>query len=123
MLKVAVETAVPLLTKLFNVLFDQGVYPEEWSKAVIVPIFKTGKENITDSYKGISLLSLISKCYTSVLNKRLVTWAEENGKLSVAQAGFRQGYSTTDHIFTLNAIVEKKAYLKEEVNYIRVSWI
>ena len=107
MLKVAGETAVQFLTKLFNVLFDQGVYPEEWSKAIIVPIFKKGKENITDNYRGISLLSLISKCYTSVLNKRLVTWAEENGKLSEAQAGFRKGYSTTDHIFTLNAIVEK----------------
>ena len=119
MLKVAGETAVQVLIKLFNVLFDQGVYPEEWSKAIIVPIFKKGKENITDifkkgkenitdNYRGISLLSLISKCYTSVLNKRLVTCAEENGKLSEAQAGFRQGYSTTDHIFTLNAIVEKK---------------
>ena len=32
MLKVAGETAVQFLTKLFNVIFDQGVYPEEWSK-------------------------------------------------------------------------------------------
>ena len=64
MLKVAGETAVQFLTKLFNVLFDQGVYPaEEWPKAIIVPIFKKGKENITDNYRGISLLSLISKCY------------------------------------------------------------
>ena len=100
MLKVAGETAVQFLTKLFNVLFDQGVYPEEWSKAIIVLIFKKGKENITDNYRGISLLSLVSKCYTSVLNKRLVTWAEQNG--------FREGYSTTDHIFTLNAIIVKK---------------
>ena len=43
MLKVAGETAVQFLTKLFSVLFDQGVYPEEWSKAIIVPIFKKGK--------------------------------------------------------------------------------
>ena len=28
-------------------------------------------------------------------------------RLSEAQAGFRWGYSTTDHIFTLSAIVEK----------------
>ena len=68
MLKVAGETAVQFLTKLFNVLFDQGVYPEEWSKAIIVPILKKGKENITDNYRGISFLILISKCYTSVLN-------------------------------------------------------
>ena len=107
MLKVAGETAVQFHTKLFNVLFDEGVYPEEWSKAIIVPISKKGSENITNNYRGISLLSLLSKYYTSGLNKRLVTWAEENGRLSEAQAGFRQSYSMTDHIFTLNTIVEK----------------
>ena len=110
MLKVAGEAAVQLLTKVFNVPFDQGVYPEEWSKAIIVPIFKKGSDNITDSYRGIPLLCLISKCYTSVLNKRLVTWAEENGKLLEAQAGFRQGYSTIDHTFTLNAVLEESLF-------------
>ena len=110
MLKVAGEAAVQLLTKVFNVPFDQGVYPEEWSKAIIVPIFKKGSENITDSYRGIPVLRLISKCYTSVLNKRLVTWAEENGKLLEAQAGFRQGYSTIDLTFTLNAVLEKSLF-------------
>ena len=69
-LKVAGETAVQLLTKLFNVLFDEGVYPEEWSKAIIVPIFKKGSENIIDNYRGIPLLRLISKCYTSVLKTK-----------------------------------------------------
>ena len=98
------------LTKLFNVPFDEGVYLEEWSKAIVVPIFKKGSENIIDNYRGIPLLSLISKCYTSVLNKRLVTCAEENEKLSEAQTGFRQGYSTTDHIFTLNAVLEKSLF-------------
>ena len=78
MLKVAGDTAVHFLTKLFNALFDEGMYPEEWSKAIIVPIFKKGDKGITDNYRGISLLCLISKCYTSVLNKRLVAWVEEN---------------------------------------------
>ena len=107
MIKNAGDLAVKFLTKLFNRLFDEGIYPEEWCKAIVVPIFKKGDKNITDNYRGVSLLSLISKCYTSVLNSRLVTWAEENNKLTEAQAGFRRGYSTSDHIFTLNAIVEK----------------
>ena len=110
MLKLAGDTAVRFLTKLFSAVFDEGVYPEEWSKAIIIPIFKKGNKNNTYNYRGISVLSLFSKCYTSVLNKRLVSRAEGNDKLSVAQAGFRQGYSTTDSIVTLNAIVEKKAY-------------
>lgn len=32
---------------------------------------------------------------------------EENNKITEAQAGFCHGYSTSDHIFTLYAIVEK----------------
>ena len=88
------------------------MYLEEWSKAIIIPIFKKGNINNTDQNREISLLSLISKCYTSVLDKRLVSWAEENGKFSDTQAGFRQGLSvemlstTTNHIFTLKDIVE-----------------
>ena len=95
MLKLAGDTAVQFLTKLFSAVFDEGLYPEEGWKAIIIPIFKKGNKNNTDNYRGISLLSLISKCYTSVLNKRLLSWAEENDKMSDAQAGFRQGYSTT----------------------------
>ena len=110
MLKLAGDTAVQFLKKLFSAVFDEGLCPEQWPMAIIIPLFKKGNKNNTDNYRGISLLSFISKCYTSVLNKRLVSWAEENDKSSDAQAGFRQGYSTTGHIDTLNAIVEIKSY-------------
>ena len=65
------------------------------------------RQNNIDIYREISLHSLSSNCYTSVLGKRLAWWAEENDKLSDAQAGFRQGHSTTSHIFTLSVTVEK----------------
>lgn len=107
MLKLVDKSAVRFFTKLFNILFDQGIYPDEWTKAIIVPLFKKGDPNSTTNYRGVSLLSLASKCYTSVLNKRLVKWAEENKKITESQAGFRRGYSTMDHIFTLKAIVDK----------------
>ena len=51
------------------------------------------------------MLSIISECYTSILNKRLYAWFED--KIAEEQAGFRQNYSTVDHIFVLNAIVQK----------------
>lgn len=107
MLKLTGNVSIGFMTKLFNVIFDEGIYPDEWSKAIIVPIFKKGDKNETNNYRGVSLLSLVSKCYTAVLNKRLVNWIDVNEKLTEAQAGFRKGYSTFDHIFTLNAIVEK----------------
>ena len=33
---------------------------------------------------------------------------KKNTVFTEAQAGFRKGYSTTDHIFTLHAIIEKQ---------------
>ena len=54
------------------------------------------------------MLSSLSMVYTSILNARLTEWVEENTLLTQAQAGFRKGYSTTGHIVTLHAIIEKQ---------------
>ena len=48
------------------------------------------------------------KLYSYILNKRLTQWIEDNKMLNEAQAGFRQGYSTIDHVFTLLALVQKR---------------
>ena len=96
-----------ILTKLFNVIFERGLYPQAWSKAIIIPVYKKGDPENVDNYRGVSLLSIISKCYTTVLNSRLYTWLESNDTISESQAGFRKEYSTVDHIFTLYATIQK----------------
>ena len=57
--------------------------------------------NDPGNYKGISLLSILSKVYTHIINSRL-TWAESNFVLTDAQTGIRKGRSTVDRIFTLH---------------------
>ena len=101
MLKTAGEIVVGFLTKLFNQVFNSGIYPDKWREAIIVPVFKKGNRDSPNNYRGISLLSLIAKCYTNILNARLYSWLEDNKKITDTQAGFRKGYSTSDHIFTL----------------------
>ena len=54
------------------------------------------------------LLSIVSKVFTAILNKRLYAWAENEEKISKEQAGFCKGYSTIDHIFTLITMVKSK---------------
>ena len=54
-----------------------NVFPSDWCKSVIIPLFKKGDDKIPDNYRGISLLSIVSKVFTAVLNKRLYTWAEK----------------------------------------------
>ena len=39
-----------------------------WTKAIIVSIHKKGDTIVRDNYRGLSLLSLIGNCYTTILN-------------------------------------------------------
>ena len=80
LLKKSQETVVSFLTSCFNHLFNNSLLPEQWAKALLVPIHKKGSINDPDNYRGISLLSIFSKCYTYI-NKRLEVWAESQGKL------------------------------------------
>ena len=109
-LKAAEIQIVPFLTKLFNRIYDSGQYPESWTKSVIVPLLKKGDASNPENYRGISLLSIISKLFTYILNQRLYNWAEAEGKISAEQAGFRKDYSTVDHIFTLMSMIKKCLY-------------
>ena len=106
--KYAGDLLLPFLSKFFNYIFDNGYFPNEWCVAIIQPLFKKGDPNITDNYRGISLLNICSKIYTSILNKRLQLWVSENNLIGEEQAGFREDHSTMDHIFTLMASVQKQ---------------
>ena len=98
---------VPMLCVLFNKLLVKGVFPQEWCTAVIVPIHKSGDKDDPDNYRGISLLTCISKIFTKVLSNRLVNWASVNSMINDTQAGFVKNKSTIDHIFVLQTLVTK----------------
>ena len=54
----------------FNKIFSKGRCPEQWTRSVIVPLFKKGDKDIPNNYRGISLLSVATKCYTTVLRNK-----------------------------------------------------
>ena len=64
MLKAGGHGIICFLTRLFNVIFDSGSYPDEWAKTILVLIFKKGNADLPDNYRGVSVLSIISKCFT-----------------------------------------------------------
>ena len=73
----------------------------------MVPIYKKNDPDDVNNYRGISLVSCLSKIFTGILNKRLNDWVENNNIVSDAQFGFRRGRSTVDAIFVLNSIIQK----------------
>ena len=101
LLQTAGNRILPFITKLMNKAFQVGYFPLNWATAIVTPLYKKGDKDLEDNYRGISLLNIPSKILTAILNKRLYNWAEEKGKISTEQAGFRRNYSTIDHIYTL----------------------
>ena len=72
-----------------------------------MPNTQKGNVNDPNNYRGISLIDVLNKIFTGILNDRIYKYSTENDILEEAQAGFRKGYSTTDNIFTLQAMVQK----------------
>ena len=47
---------------------------------LLKPIYKRGDVKSPSNYRGITLLPIMSKIMTSILNDRLLEWAESNMK-------------------------------------------
>jgi exonuclease III len=98
---------ISVYVKLFNIVLDTGIIPSDWTLGLIKPIYKNkGSKNDPDNYRGITILSCFGKLFTALINKRLVKFLEDTGHIGPEQAGFRKGYSTVDHIFTLHGLIQ-----------------
>ena len=101
-LKFSKTKMLTAFTKLFNIVFSSGCIPTDWSHGIISPIYK----NKNDNYRGITILSCFGKLFTAVLNNRHNNYLENVNILDEEQAGFRKGYSTTDHIFNMKCLID-----------------
>lgn len=98
---------LPVYKKLFNVIFDSGIVPDEWLIGIVKPIYKNkGDPTKPENYRPITLLSCLGKLFTSILSTRLEAYANEINIISESQTGFRKGYSTLDHALTLQFLSE-----------------
>ena len=96
---------LPLLLRLFNVMFSKGYFPESWSEGLILPLHKKGSVDSVENYRGVTLLSVISKLFTRILNNRLSYWAEDKSVYIEAQGGFRSKMGTIDSMFVLDNVI------------------
>ena len=99
--------------KLIFSIVNKEELPEEWKESVIVPIYKKGDETNCSNDRGISLLLTMYKILSNILLSRLTPYAEEI--IGDHQCGF-QCSSTTDHIFCIRQILEKKWEYNEAVH-------
>ena len=103
----SINLILPIIHKVFNRPFSRGEFPEEWCDSIIIPLHKKGSLNDPANYRGISLLGIFGKIYTSVLNRRVTFYANLYNKISESHAGFRENHSTVDNAFVLQSLINK----------------
>lgn len=113
------KALVEPLTKLFNIIIETGVVPKQWGTSEIIILYKKGEKSDINNYRPISLSANIGKLFCKILKNRLYPILMMHQP--VEQAGFRQGYSTLDHVHSINQLIEKcKEYGMGSAFY---SWI
>ena len=99
------EPVLKYLTKTFNEILTTTQIPPTWDEAKVIIIYKKGDPGDIKNYRPISLLSHSYKLFTRLLQTRMENILDQNQPRD--QAGFRRKFSTIDHIYTLNQIIEK----------------
>lgn len=89
-----------------NMCWKNCSVPMEWNTAKVISLFKKGNRNDTGNYRGITLLDAGYKIYGKILNQRLQAIADV--VISEEQSGFRKGRSSSDNIFIMRQIIEKR---------------
>ncbi len=78
-----------------------------WLKAVITPIPKRSNKdsNVPLNYKGISILSFVSKVFSGINNARVMNYCELCDLLVDEQCGRKKNRSCVDQLFTVTSLV------------------
>ena len=95
-IKLGEPIVLTYLTNIFNNILKTKQIPDSWHEAKIVILFKKGDAKDTKNYRPISLQSHSYKIFTRLLQTRIERTLDKNQPRE--QAGFRKGYSTTDHL-------------------------
>src|SRR5277367_5522719 len=93
------------IAKLFTNCLSKHKTPEAWDNAIIILLHKKGDIKDINNYRPISLLSHMSKLFGKVIKNRIEKQLDFNQ--AGEQAGFRSGFSTTNHLQVITQLIEK----------------
>ena len=114
LLKHLPRISLQTLLNIFNRIWEEGTFPESWTKATIIPIPKPNKDHTNPTnYRPIALTSCLCKTMERMINNRLNFYLESNNIISEHQSGFRKKRSTADQLVRLESYI-RNAFVKKQ---------
>ena len=92
---------------LFNSSLSNGIVPDSFKIAKIIPIHKKGSIMSLNNYRPISLLSVFIKLLEKLMFKRISNFINKHNILHSKQFGFRSKHSTLHAILSITDRIQR----------------
>ena len=89
--RVLLETAVNIVTPVTIIIqksISEGILPQRWKDAAVIPIYKKGKKSTPGNYRPVSLTSILCKVTESIIRDHIMDHLYRNRLLTPCQHGF-----------------------------------
>lgn len=100
-MKESIQVTLEPIVELINASFVTGVFPSEFKKSKVVPIFKKGDPHQLGNFRPVGILPCYSKIFEKLLETRVRAFLDKSNILNPYQFGFRKGKSTGDACLSL----------------------
>ena len=95
------KTLVYPLKLIFRASIQEGVFPDCWKKADVVPIHKKESKNLLKNYRPISLLPIFGKIHERIILKELFNHFHQSQIFTKCQSSFLSGDSCISQFLSI----------------------
>jgi hypothetical protein len=92
-----------LLSLIFNRSLTTNVFPERWKVSYVTPIFKKGRHNKVEDFRGVAILSAIPKCFELLVYRGM--YNDLYNLMSINQHDFIKNRSTITNLLEYASFV------------------
>ncbi|XP_068680135.1 uncharacterized protein [Montipora foliosa] len=93
-IKDALPCILPTLTEIVNLSLMSSVFPSRWKESEVIPLLKEGDPEIATNNRPVSLLPAASKVCERIALNQMITYLEEEKRLTNHQSGNKKLHST-----------------------------
>ena len=90
-LNVTLNIHLSLITKIINLSFENGCFPDDLKPAEVIPIFKKNDDLDKGIYRTVSVLFNVSKVFERIIYSQIDAFMQD--KLSKLLTGFRKNHN------------------------------
>ena len=81
------------ITKTLSIIYknclQQQVFPDDWKKGNIIPVYKKNSKQIANNYRAAPLLPICSKIFEKLIFDSIYDFIDKNNLFNNNQSGFR----------------------------------